>query len=316
MIILETDAIECKKELECSFSNQETIIISEHVVKISLLSFQKVIVNETISFINNQSSPLSSLDLWNNHTDRNGMIIEDDLGVLSHEATENLLRINLRSSISSGELGSIYLNYVLEDHFQQVVSESFDYYRFEFISTISYSTLVYEVDVRYVSSLHLYDRPEVLPYFPSTNPPIWSGGYYNIGWKFNNPKIFSIDYLIYLCFKSPKGNLKVRGYVLGALGFLGLGSFVTLWIMRKRQSKIMKKLDDIYLTDDQKLLLKLIAEKGGRTTQKELVNLTGFTKSKVSRNLNPLEQGGFVRKERWGNQYRVYLTDLGKKVIE
>ncbi|MHA1622853.1 MAG: helix-turn-helix transcriptional regulator [Candidatus Heimdallarchaeaceae archaeon] len=311
-----TDATDSNTMMISLFSDQDSIIISEHIVQITMISFQEIIVKETINFVNNQSSPLSSLELWNNHSDSRDFYVEDEQGEIYHEKIENLITVYFRINISSGQPGVIFLNYVLENHFYKVVSESSDYYRFEFASTISYNTLEYRVDVRYVSRFHLFESQDVFPFYPSTNPPIWSGGYYNIDWKFNNAEPFSIDYLIYLCFEPPKTHMNVWGYVFGSLGFLGLGSFVTLWVMRRKQKEMMRKLDDIYLTNDQKFLIKLIAEKGGRITQKELVDSTEFSKSKVSRNLNPLEQGGFIRKEKWGNQYRVYLTELGKKVAE
>ena len=78
----------------------------------------------------------------------------------------------------------------------------------------------------------------------------------------------------------------------------------------------MKRIGEIYLSKDQKELLKLIHDQGGKQTQKELVTITGLSKSKISRDLNLLEEKGFVRKQRWGKQYRVYLTETGEKVIE
>jgi uncharacterized membrane protein len=90
----------------------------------------------------------------------------------------------------------------------------------------------------------------------------------------------------------------------------------TLWIVNRRKRKTIRKLGEIFLTDIQRELLQIIVDKGGKITQKELVTITEYSKSKISRNLSPLEENEFITKQKWGNQYRVYITELGRKVIE
>jgi len=78
----------------------------------------------------------------------------------------------------------------------------------------------------------------------------------------------------------------------------------------------MKILSETYLTEDQKIIIKSLQEKDGKMTQKELVLSTGHSKSKVSRDITLLEKNNFVRRQRWGRQYRVYLTDLGNECLK
>jgi uncharacterized membrane protein len=86
--------------------------------------------------------------------------------------------------------------------------------------------------------------------------------------------------------------------------------------MRKSERKRKAKLERIYLTDTQKELLRIIYEKDKRLQQKDLLELTGFSKSKISRNLTPLVEKGLVIKEKWGREFIVEITEAGKKVVE
>ena len=102
--------------------------------------------------------------------------------------------------------------------------------------------------------------------------------------------------------------------MVGPLLGLTLGcSFMYFW-MRRESAKLTEEMDKIYLTKNQQLLLKVIDEKQGKITQQELIAISNFTKSKVSRNLTPLEENGLISKEKWGREFKVYLTKKGSKL--
>jgi uncharacterized membrane protein len=86
--------------------------------------------------------------------------------------------------------------------------------------------------------------------------------------------------------------------------------------MRRREIKARKAIGEIYLTDDQNLILKLVHQNDGRIAQKELLTQTNFSKAKLSRNISSLEEFGFITKEKWGREFRVYITKNGRKVVE
>ena len=86
--------------------------------------------------------------------------------------------------------------------------------------------------------------------------------------------------------------------------------------MRRGSSRLEEEIEKIYLTKNQQLLLKLISEKEGKMTQQDIIRITNFTKSKVSRNLTPLEENGLIAKEKWGREYKVKLTKKGLKVAQ
>ena len=54
----------------------------------------------------------------------------------------------------------------------------------------------------------------------------------------------------------------------------------------------------------------------GKISQKDLCSITGYTKAKVSRNLISLEKQDLITREKWGRNYLIYVSDLGRKVVE
>jgi len=47
-----------------------------------------------------------------------------------------------------------------------------------------------------------------------------------------------------------------------------------------------------------------------------LTVITGYTKNKVSRNLISLEQQQLIIREKWGRNYRIFITETGEKVAK
>ncbi len=91
---------------------------------------------------------------------------------------------------------------------------------------------------------------------------------------------------------------------------------MTIWIMRRREKRAVKKLGTIFLSETQKKFLEIIVENGGRISQKELTTMTGYTKARVSRNLISLEQQQMITREKWGRNYRIFITETGVKVVK
>lgn len=56
-------------------------------------------------------------------------------------------------------------------------------------------------------------------------------------------------------------------------------------------------------------LLKLVRSRGGRIQQAELVSLTGWSKSAVSRRLGELETDGTITRQKYGRCKVVFLSD-------
>ncbi|WP_457612124.1 DUF7343 domain-containing protein [Methanocaldococcus sp.] len=69
-----------------------------------------------------------------------------------------------------------------------------------------------------------------------------------------------------------------------------------------------------FLTDEEKKIIELIREYGS-ITQKELVELTGMSKPKVSRIVSELEDRGIIKKEKIGRINKLALSDEVKKML-
>ncbi|MDK2987756.1 MAG: hypothetical protein PWQ47_894 [Methanothermococcus sp.] len=88
---------------------------------------------------------------------------------------------------------------------------------------------------------------------------------------------------------------------------------------KEEQIKILKKKIEDYeknrsetlmniLTDEEKMIIGLIKEHGD-ITQKDLVEITGMTKPKISRMVSDLEQRGIIRKVKIGRINKIVISD-------
>jgi len=120
-------------------------------------------------------------------------------------------------------------------------------------------------------------------------------------------------------FTFPKELIKepiIWPYIVSPIFGLAAGVTGTVWFMRRREKRAIKKIGEIFLTDNQKQFLKIIIENGGKISQKELTVTTGYTKNKVSRNLISLEQQQLIIREKWGRNYRIFITETGEKLAK
>ncbi|AAB99266.1 TPA: winged helix-turn-helix transcriptional regulator [Methanocaldococcus jannaschii] len=69
-----------------------------------------------------------------------------------------------------------------------------------------------------------------------------------------------------------------------------------------------------FLTEDEKIIIDLI-KKHGHITQKEIVEITGMSKPKVSRIISELEDRKIIRKEKIGRINKLTLTEESKKLL-
>lgn len=63
---------------------------------------------------------------------------------------------------------------------------------------------------------------------------------------------------------------------------------------------------------DEGLVISLLKSRGGVLPQSEIKKLTGFSKAKTSFVLKSLQEKGQIRKEKWGREFIVHLTENGE----
>ncbi|MEE9411056.1 MAG: MarR family transcriptional regulator, partial [Candidatus Heimdallarchaeota archaeon] len=188
------------------------------------------------------------------------------------------------------------------------------YYFFEFRSYVTYFTKEQIIEIKIPEKSTIHEEEGLTSFFPIESTPI-AGKRVYISWSFNELEPFD-DTFIFVRFDKPLGNPPFWVFIVIPCFGVILGISATFFFMKRKERKAMKKIATIFLSDTQKHLLKLISENKGKILQKELCLQTGFTKSRISRNITPLVEKKLVKREKWGRNFIITLTESGKKVVE
>jgi DNA-binding MarR family transcriptional regulator len=288
--------------------------VTRHVTDVNITNIETLDVLETITIQNNQNDT-SFLYFWINQSffPSSLKILNSEKRILPYERvdTSNLYNISLHSQFNSSKETTILFFYRLNIQLDPV-SKNPTYYIFNFYQHFSYQTYYYKLFVRLPIDSYLHEGSNPIP-------EGWSQFYsqrWYIEWDFNEI-IHPFDHKSFAIYFDE--SLKPRpiwGYIVGPLLGMIAGAVIVYLLMRRGSSRLEEEIEKIYLTKNQQILLKLINEKEGKMTQQDIVKITNFTKSKVSRNLTPLEENGLIAKEKWGREYKVRLTKKGQKVVQ
>ena len=302
------------------FSDQEHAIMDYHEVKIDFINLEEIAVIEELYIRNTLNETQTSCDILLKQPFVN-LIIEDSIGPLIYETISEdfstyLIKIHFRNSLDINQTIRISIDYNLDINLPDITTNH-TYYNFMFQKAITYTTLQYQITIRLPKNSFIH-ADDTIPYsyYPDTAFVDHSGERTLLIWNFEDLQPLS-DNLVFVLFDEPfSGTTPIWIPVVSPLAGLIGGAIAVFWWMRRREKKSVKKLGEIFLNEDQKVLLKLIQEAEGSITQKEFLKLTGHTKSKISRNLIPLEKQGLIRKTKWGREYKVYITKAGRMVID
>ncbi len=94
-------------------------------------------------------------------------------------------------------------------------------------------------------------------------------------------------------------------YILAALVVAAGAAGGAAVYLHRRRAPMEEKIE--VLREDEQKIMKLIVENDG-IDQREIVELTGFSKTKVSKILSELERRGIIRKEPVGRRNKIYLV--------
>ena len=305
--------------------SQSTVLVRSHTIEIDVFSPTSIEVLETFVIQNTQTSIITSVDLWINHS-LTTLVVEDGEGALIHDwyvitNTSNLLTVLFRSALGQNDTATFTINYELNQELMRVEGEP-AYYTMEYISTITHETLSHTTTIILPETSYIYDEDEILsPYQPADPQISLDKDRIVVAWTLVNLTKGENQFFL-LRFEepiTPAGEEPISPYYIFLLGVIA-GVFVGIsgvsWLIRYREKKAIRKIGRTLLTETQKTLIKIIYDNKGKVSQKDLCEMTGFSKSKVSRNLVPLEMRGLVERETWGRTYIVRLTDDGRTVIE
>ncbi|NPD88192.1 MAG: winged helix DNA-binding protein [Asgard group archaeon] len=302
----------CHEKNSMSSSGNFTVV--KHSTYIFMFDVDDIYVEEEIDIENNQKDTMF-LCISLNQTHHNLSIIDDNNIPLSFVNITNtkLLNISLESEFKLGSEIRIELRYTLLT-LPILVLEETSYYLFQFNKFFTYFTNNYTLSVRLPEGCSLHEVGNNPPCIPIDFTKIWPNNQLAVIWEIASLEQSTLV-PFWMLFDEPESP-RIWGYVVGPFIGLILGaSLVYVW-MKRGSSKLEEEIEQIYLTKNQQILLKLINEKEGKITQQEIINITNFSKSKTSRNLTPLEENGLIIKEKWGREFKVSLTKKGEKVVK
>ena len=307
--------------------NQETALIRSHITLVDIYQPSQITVQESFVIENTDAINMSYVDLWFN-TSLSTLIVEDGEGSLNYNwevvsNSSNLVRVNFRTDLEQNDTASFIVKYDLISNLVLLGTEQ-TYYSFEFPSTISFLTSTYKMIILLPERSFMHEFADSTPsLYPSNATQILEKNRIKTTWIYSNlaagvNPFFLIRFDEALVIEESPSFWE-RGSTMFLIGFL-VGVFIGVsgisWLIRYREKKAMKKIGMTLLTDNQKDLIQIIYDKNGKVSQKELCDVTGYSKSKISRNLVPLELRGLIKREKWGRTYVIYLTEDGKTVIE
>ncbi|MCG3216294.1 MAG: hypothetical protein KAS63_06220, partial [Candidatus Heimdallarchaeota archaeon] len=221
-------------------------------------------------------------------------------------------KIYFRSELEKNSTTTFDVWYSLTNY--PIPEQGKSYYFFEFRSYVTYFTKEQIIEIKIPEKSTIHEEEGLTSFFPIESTPI-AGKRVYISWSFNELEPFD-DTFIFVRFDKPLGNPPFWVFIVGPCFGVIVGISATFFFMKRKERKAMKKIATIFLSDTQKHLLKLISENKGKILQKELCLQTGFTKSRISRNITPLVEQKLVKREKWGRNFIITLTESGKKVVE
>ena len=300
-----------------SISEEKPVeIISQNTI-IDIINENEIIVEEDISIRNINNSQISYVDYLLNQSYKD-LQIQDNEGLLDFDPLdeEGLIKVYLRSNLNHNQSVLLRVTYNLDKELPKVEGKP-SYFYFHILRYTYYFTYSHIVTIRLPrnSFIHEFDDYSY-SFFPINATRADTGNRFYITWEFNNLLAETVNQ-IFVWFDEPiNTRLLLFWSIFGPLLGLALGSFSVFILMRRKEKSRMIEIEKIFLSENQQLILKLIDENGGRLLQKEVIELSGFTKSRVSRNLNILEERQLIIKERWGRGYKCFITETGKKVVK
>ncbi|MCG3227709.1 MAG: hypothetical protein H7645_12385 [Candidatus Heimdallarchaeota archaeon] len=309
------------QEITINFNDHVPLVHNFHETRIDIKSLNEIEVTETIIAENKDNMSTTHCGFWINQTIRN-LVVEDtqandlDFDLISSDSSAHFITIYYPDSLSTNQTTSFKLIYYLDSELSQF-EENSAYYSLLFRKSITYQTLFFRMQIELPENSFLHEGDVPFSYYPEETTPVLSGNKFHLVWEFENLYAYS-DNLFVVYFDEPfsKTPPPIWLIIAGPMSGLITGAIIVFLWMKRKEKKAMIKLGTIFLTEDQKSLLKHLANHEGRMSQKEMITVTDKTKSKISRDLLPLEKYGLIKKEKWGREFRVYLTDSGERMLE
>ena len=294
------------------------IVITNHTTRINIENENEISVIEQFIICNNQNITLNQINILIDPPYRQ-LEIRDILTQtplsFATPSHPNLIQINLQTELGTNETTEIEMIYLINFQPIQAVGKP-PRYLFNYNRTASYFTVEYLLSIRLPRDRFIPDEENIIPYFPEDAFVEETGRAVYLNWKYEN---INENQKIYVhVFYEERETRSPSFWIIftSILSGLSLGIIITFILMKMNEKKLLLNMSKVYLTKTQKDLLAIIIENESKIIQGDLIRISGFTKTKVSRNLLPLETNGFIIRERWGRESKIFLTEKGKKVLK
>ena len=297
------------------FSEYPTLI-TNLTTRIFIENENEISVIDEITILNNQNSSISQVIIKIDPPFRELEVYDLTQNPLSFASIfePNLIIVDFGKELDFNETTTFRMTYFIDSQAIRTAGRP-PRYLFNYNRTASYPVLEYLLTIRIPRDSFIPDDISI-PYFPEITNVQETGKVVYLNWKINDIDEGQIVY-VHVFYEERTAMLPAAWIIpITLIGGIGAGAILVFLFMKRKERGMLQEISKIYLTDDQKEILAIIVENEGKIIQRDLIRISGFTKSKVSRNLTPLETNGFITRERWGRESKIFLTDKGKKVLK
>lgn len=243
------------------------------------------------------------------------IVVFDAIGDINYEwdflVNINLINISLRLPLDPFQFTSFTISFLLENAIVSNPDITFNY--------IVQWTLTFDEDIEQFSltvtlpiQFELYNQSALdpIPNYRSADGRRLEWIFYNI--LTDQDKTWIIRFKNYVTEEHPISIFKpiywiaVVGTFLGGaiIGIIGMYFYLKLKTDTERQEIV-----ETLLSHPEKEIIKIIKKHDGVITQSKIVDLTVFSKAKVSYYLSELEKKEIISRERWGRMNRIRIID-------
>ncbi len=292
------------------------ILITNLTTRIFIENENEIFVTDEITILNNQNQSLTQVIIKIDPPFRQLEVNDLTQTPLSFAPifSPNLILVDLGTELVLNETISFKMTYLIDTPAIRTAGRP-PRYLFFFNRTASYPILNYLLTIRIPRDSFIPDDISI-PYFPEVTDVQETGKVVYLNWEFRDIDENQVVY-VHVFYEERTALVQSAWIIIITLaGGISVGAVVVFLLMKRKERGILKEITSIYLTDDQKEILTIVVENEGKIIQGDLIRISGFSKSKISRNLTPLEANGFINRERWGRESKIFLTDKGKKVLK
>ena len=303
----------------CSYTkdySEYPTLITNLTTRIFIESENEISVNDEITILNNHNLSITQVIVKIDPPFRQLEVFDLAQNPLSFAPIfgPNNILVDFGMALAYNETTSFRMTYLIDTPAIRTAGRP-PRFLFNYNRTASYPILDYLLTIRIPRDCFIPDDISIA-YYPIVSDIQETGKVVYLNWEFQNIDEGHQVY-VHVFYEEREALLpSIWIIIITLIGGIGAGAVVVFFLMRRKEHSILQEISKVYLTEDQKEILSIIVENEGKIIQGDLIRISGFTKSKVSRNLTPLETNGFITRERWGRESKIFLTDKGKKVLK